>query len=100
MLIFTVNVNWQLLNEPDCRIDPEFNPSDVRKDSCSVVCEFWQDKCVDVREIGFRIVAECPCFSFDKSKDWLRDSGLLSLWINNVNAVDISLNWLSVGRSQ
>ena len=94
-------MNWQLLNEPDGRIDPEFKPRDVKKDSCSVVCEFWQDtKWVDVREIGFRVVAECPCFSLDKSKDWLGDSGLLSLWINDVNAVDISLNWLSVGRSQ
>ena len=100
VFIFTLNVNWQLLNDPDGRIDPEFKPSNVKKFSRSVDCKFWQDEGVDVFEIGVKIVAECPCFSFDKLRDWLRDSGLLSLWINDVNAVDISLNWPSVGRSQ
>jgi hypothetical protein len=100
VFIFTLNVNWQLLNDPDARIDPEFKPSDEKKFSCSIDCKFWQDEGVDVFEIGVKIVAEFPCFSFDKSRDWLRDSGLLSLWINDVNAVDISFNWPCVDRSQ
>ena len=69
MFIFTLNVNWQLLNDPDGRIDPEFKPSDVKTFWCSVDCKFWQDEGVDVPEIGVEIVAECPYFSFDKSRD-------------------------------